>query len=144
MIVKIFSAIRFLSMLAVLANLLYVYASLPEQVVVLEEGVSTVSIGREMLFYSAMIIIAIVNVTVYLFSKNIAPSNEFRVWLNGLVIVLNVFFIIAMSFIAVYNSAEKYDFSSIGFIIYSSVGLVVLWMLSWPVYFIGSKFLSKQ
>lgn len=144
MIVKIFSALRFLSMLAVLGNLLYVYASLPEQVVVFEEGVESISVGRDTLFYSAMVIIALVNVLVYLFSKKLAPSDDFRTWLNGLVMVLNIFFIIAMSFIGIYNSAEKYDFSSIGFIIYSSFGLVVLWMAGWPVYLIGKKFLAQS
>lgn len=144
MIVKIFRALRFLSMLAVLGNLLYVYASLPEQVVVFEQGVESISVGRDTLFYSAMTIIALVNVLVYLFSKKLAPADDFRTWLNGLVMVLNIFFIIAMSFIAVYNSAEKYDFESIGFIIYSSFGLVVLWMAGWPIYLISKNFLTKQ
>jgi hypothetical protein len=144
MIVKIFSAIRFLSMLAVLGNLLYVYASLPEQVVVMEEGIESVSVGREILFYAAMITIALVNVISYQFSKKISPAEDFRTWINGLIITLNIFFIIAMSFIAVYNSSEKYDFSSIGFIIYSSVGLVVLWVVGWPIYLINRKFFTKQ
>lgn len=131
-------------MLAVLANLLYVYASWPEQVVIMEEGPELFSLGRDSLFYIAMTVIALVNVVVYLFSKNIAPANDFRTWLNGLVIVLNFFFIIALSFIAVYNSAEKYDFSSIGWIIYSSFALVALWIVGWPVYLIGRKILAKQ
>jgi nitrate reductase NapE component len=143
MIVKVFSAVRFLSMVAVFANLLYVYASLPEQVVVLEEGIESISIGRDSLFYSAMMLIALVNVVAYLFSKKIAPSEEFRTWIHGLVITLNIFFIISMSFIGVYNSSEKYDFSSIGFIIYGSVGLVALWAVSLPVYIIGKKILAK-
>lgn len=144
MIVKIFRALRFLSMLAVLANLLYVYASLPEQVVVFEEGINSHSVGRDSLFYSAMVVIALVNVLVYLFSVKLAPAEDFRTWLNGQVLVLNIFFIIAMSFIGVYNSAEKYDFASIGFVIYSSFGLVVLWMAGWPIYLIGKKLLAKQ
>jgi len=143
MTLKLFKAIWFLSMLAVLANLLYVYASLPEQVSLIEEGVETYAIGREQLFYSAMVIIAMANVIVYLFSKSIAPDENFRTWLHGLVITLNIFFIIGLSFISLYNSAEKFDFSRIGFIIYSSVVLVVIWSLSWPVYSISRKLLSK-
>jgi hypothetical protein len=143
MIVKIFSALRFLSMLAVLGNLLYVYASLPEQVVVLEQGIESLSVGRETLFYAAMITITLVNATVYLFSKKLAPSEDFMTWLNGLIMVLNIFFIIAMSFIAIYNSSEKYNYESIGFIIYASFGLVVLWTIGWPVYLLGRKLLAK-
>jgi len=143
MTLKLFKAIWFLSMLAVLANLLYVYASLPEQVSLMEEGVETYAIGREQLFYSAMVVIAIANVMVYLFSKSIAPDENFRTWLHGLVITLNIFFIIGLSFISLYNSVEKFDFSRIGFIIYSSVILVIVWALSWPVYSLGRKIISK-
>lgn len=143
MTLKLFKAIWFLSMLAVFANLLYVYASLPEQVSLMEEGVETYAIGREQLFYSAMAVIAIANVMVYLFSKTIAPDENFRIWLHGLVITLNIFFIIGLSFISLYNSVEKFDFSRIGFIIYSSVILVIVWALSWPVYSLGRKLISK-
>jgi hypothetical protein len=144
MTLKLFKAIWFLSMLAVFANLLYVYASLPEQVSLMEEGVETYAvIGREQLFYSAMVVIALANVMVYLFSKSIAPDENFRTWLHGLVITLNIFFIIGLSFISLYNSVEKFDFSRIGFIIYSSVILVVVWALSWPVYSISRKLMSK-
>lgn len=143
MTLKLFKAIWFLSMLAVFANLLYVYASLPEQVSLMEEGVETYAIGREQLFYSAMVVIALANVMVYLFSKSIAPDENFRTWLHGLVITLNIFFIIGLSFISLYNSVEKFDFSRIGFIIYSSVILVIVWALSWPVYSISRKLMSK-
>jgi hypothetical protein len=144
MILNLFKAIRFLSMLAVLFCLLYVYASLPAEVVVAEDGVKNVVLDKEMLFYSTMALIAIVNVLVYLFSKRVAPDEHFRIWLNVLVIASNIFFIIAMSFVSLYNSAEKFDFSQIGFIIYSSVGLVALCLISWPIYQVFRKFISKE
>lgn len=144
MILKIFKAAWFLSMLVVLANLLYVYASLPEQVVLAGEGAEPYNIGREQFFYTAMTVIALANVIVYLFSKKLIPREDFRTWLHGLVITLNIFFIIGMSFTSLYNSAERFDFSRIGFIIYSSVGLVVLWALAWPVYLVVNKIMSKQ
>jgi hypothetical protein len=144
MTLKLFKAAWFLSMLVVLANLLYVYASLPEQVMVAEEGVETYSMGRDQLFYAAMAVIALANVIVYLFSKKVMPREDFRTWLHGLVITVNIFFIIGMSFISLYNSAERFDFSRIGFIIYSSVGLIVIWVVSWPLYLLGRRFLSKQ
>lgn len=144
MILKLFKAAWFLSMIIVLANLLYVYAGLPEQVSLVEEGTETYSIGRDKLFYSAMVVIALVNVMVYLFSKKVAPNEHFRTWLHGQVVIINIFFIIGMSFIGLYNSAERFDFSRIGFIIYSSVGLVVVWAVSWPVYAFVKKFSTKQ
>jgi hypothetical protein len=144
MTLKIFRAIWFLSMLASLASLLYVYASLPEEVVVAEDGVETLRLGRDLVFYTAMALIAMVNVLVYLFSKKVAPDEHFRIWLNGLVIAANIFFIIALSFISLYNSAEKFDFSRIGFIIYGSIGFLGLWVTSWPVYQLVRKFISKE
>ncbi len=144
MTLKLFRAAWFLSMLAVLANLLYVYASLPELVSLMEKEIETYSVGREQLFYTAMAVTAFANVMVYLFSKKVTPREDFRTWLHGQVITLNIFFIIGMSFISLYNSAEHFDFSRIGFIIYSSVGLVVFWALGWPIYLIGRKFIAKQ
>jgi hypothetical protein len=150
MTLKLFRAAWFLSMLAVLANLLYVYASLPEVINLGEDGVEpysvgrAYSVGRETFFYAAMIFIGIGNLIVYLFSRNLTPSEDFRIWIHGLVITINIFFIVGMSFITLFNSAEKYDFERLRFIIYSSVGLVVLWAIGWPIYLLGKKLLSKQ
>jgi hypothetical protein len=144
MTLKIFRGVWFLSMMAVFANLLYVYASLPETVAVLEAGVEVVTVSREILFYAAMVTIALVNALVYFFSKALAPNEDFRTWLNGLVITLNIFFIIGMSFVSLYNSTEHFDFSRIGFIIYGSVGLVLLWALGWPLFWVGKKLMSKE
>jgi len=91
-----------------------------------------------------MCLIALANVMVYLFSRNLAPGEDFRIWIHGLVISLNIFFIIGMSFIGLYNSAEHYDFNRLGFIIYSSVGLFVLWAISWPIYLVVRKRTAKQ
>src|SRR5688572_20628499 len=145
MTLKLFRAVWFLSMLIVMANLIYVYAGLPELVSLAEPASGMdLSIGKEQLFYSAMALMALVNVLVYLFSKKLTPDEDFRTWLHGLVIAVNIFFIIGMSFIGLYNSAEKFDFSRIGFIIYSSVGLVGLWATGWPVYVVVKKLLAKQ
>jgi hypothetical protein len=144
MTLKMFRAIWFLSMLAVLFCLLYVYASLPAEVVVGEDGEKNMVLDKEMLFYSTMVLIALVNVPVYLFSKRLTPDEHFRIWLNGLVIASNFFFIIAMSFVSLYNSAEKFNFDQIGFIIYSSVGIVALWLIGWPVYKLVRKFIFKE
>lgn len=145
MILKVFKAVWFLSLLGVLGNLMYVYAGLPEQVSVAEEGGATAYVmNKEALFYSALAFILIMNLLVYLFSKSITPNEGFRAWLHGLVITLNIFFVVGFSFISVYNSAEVFDYSRIGPIIYGSVILVVLWALAWPVYLISRKIFSKS
>lgn len=140
MILKIFKAVWFVSMLAALANLLYVYAGLPEDVAVYEDQFDIYYAGREGMFYSAMFALAGLNVLVYLFSKSLTPREDFRTWLHGLVITVNIFFIIGLSFIGLYNSSEKFDFSRIGWVIYSSVALIAGWIVSWPLV----KLLSRR
>lgn len=144
MILKIFKAVWFVSLLAVLANLLYVYAGWPEQVQLYAAGGEWFEVGREPLFYAAITAITVFNLLVYLFSKNVAPSETFRSWLHGQIITLNVFFIISLSFIGLYNSAEHFDYSRIGGIIYASVGLVLLWAISWPLIWLWQNLLTKK
>ncbi|HEU5291695.1 MAG TPA: hypothetical protein VFU05_13690, partial [Cyclobacteriaceae bacterium] len=71
-------------------------------------------------------------------------NEDFRSWLHGLVITINVFCIVGLSFVMLYNSSERYDFERIRFIIFSSVGLVALWAIGWPIYALGKKLMSKQ
>lgn len=144
MILKIFKAVWFLSLLAVLANLLYVYAGWPQDVSIFEDDLDIFYIGREPLFYSAMSAVALFNLLVFMFSKEVTPDENFRSWLHGFVITLNIFFIISLSFISLYNSTEKFDFNRIGVVIYSSLSLVVLWAVSWPVIVVARKIFSKQ
>lgn len=144
MILKVFKAVWFLSLLGVLGNLMYVYAGLPEQVSVAEEGGATTYVmNKEALFYSALGFILILNLLVYLFSKSITPSESFRTWIHGLVITLNIFFVVGFSFIGLYNSAEHFDYIRIGPIIYGSVILVAAWAIAWPVYAIGRRIFAK-
>ncbi len=144
MILKVFKAVWFLSLLGVLANLFYVYAGLPEQVSVAEEnGATAYVMDKEVLFYAALAFIGILNLLVYLFSKSITPDEGFRAWLHGLVITLNIFFVVGFSFIGLYNSAEHFDYTRIGPIIYGSVILVALWAIAWPVISIGRRVFAK-
>jgi len=133
MALKLFRAVWFLSALVVLADLLYVYAGLPETVAIQEAEGSQVLLDREMLFYVMLVLIAVCNVLVYLISRLYPAHETLRAWFHGLVVTLNIFFIIALSLVSLFNSQERFDYSRIGFVIYGSVGLVVLWALSWPV-----------
>lgn len=144
MALKIFKAVWFLSLLAVLANLLYIYAGIPsEQVVIREEGVVNTMITRETFFYLALLSLTVVNVTVYLVSKAIPGDLDTRAWFHGLVTTLNIFFIVAFSLIGVVNSGEKFDYSRIGFTIYGSVILFIGWAISWPIYKIFTRLTAK-
>jgi len=141
---KIFKAFWFLSMLVLLANLLYVYASLPESVAIRDETGDFVSLGREPFFYIVTFLIALINVLVYIVSFVFKKNVDLRAWFHGLIICVNIFFIISLSFIALFNSGEKFDYSQIDFVIYGSIGLLLLWAIGWPFYLIYRKFSPNQ
>ncbi|MEJ7647109.1 MAG: hypothetical protein WKF87_21095 [Chryseolinea sp.] len=140
---KIFKALWFLSMLAVLANLLFTYMSLPENVVIRDDGEARIALPRDSFFYIMTALLAIVNVMVYFISRIFKKDFDFRAWFHGLVITLNIFFIISMNFIGLFNSGERFDYKRIDFIIYGSLGLFLIWTLAWPIYAAYKKFLIK-
>lgn len=134
----------FLSVLVVLANLLFVYASLPEQVIIREEDAGNISLNKELLFYVVMISIVMINVMVYLFRRMFLEAENLRAWFHGLVITINIFFMIAMHAVNVYNSNEAFDHSRVEFFVSGSLGLILLWAAMWPLYLLYQKFFLKQ
>lgn len=134
----------FLSVLAVLAVLLYVYASLPEQVVVQETEGEFIKVSREALFYIVLALLAVINVLVFGIGKLFPKNYTFRAWFHGLVITLNIFFVIGLFMVNLYNSNENYRYEEIGFVIYGSVILVAGWALSWPVLKLFNRNNTKQ
>lgn len=144
MALKIFRAVWFLSVLALFANLLYGYAGWPEELLIQDDSTAQVTIGKEVFFYILVIAIAVVNVMVYVIGKVYASNFDLRAWSHGLVITINIFFIIAISMVGLYNSFEKFDYQRIEFIIYGSVVLIILWSLAWPFYILFRKFFLKQ
>lgn len=143
MIQKITKAVWFFSLLICFAVLMYVYASVPETISILQ-GEEAVSLSRDTFFYLALAIITIMNLLVFVVNK-IYPESavEFKSWFYGLVVTLNIFFVIGLSFVSLINSGEKFDFPRIGVVIYGSVGLIVVWALAWPVYSLSKSFLRK-
>ncbi len=144
MVLKIFKAFWFLSMLTTLAILLINYISLPETVAIQENGVSQLAIGKELFFYLAMSLLAFINVLVFIIAKLYTKQPDFRTWFYGLIITFNIFFIIATSFINVYNSSEKFNYNNIAFAVYGSLALIITWAVAWPMYSIYLKFFPKQ
>ena len=143
MALKIFKAVWFLSLLAVLAVFMFVYASLQETVII-QDGEQPVVLSKEGFFYMVLAMLALINVVVFIFLKLYKKGHdEFLSWLFGLISVINFFFIIAVSFVNVYNSNEKFDYPRIGFIIYGSVGLILLWIIGWPIYSFFKRFSTK-
>ena len=142
-ILRIFKAVWFISMLTVLAFLLYSYATLQEEVVVYEQGTEIMRIGRDTFFYIIVGLLASINVLVYVIAK-VVLNNEYKTWFYGLIITFNIFFIIAIAFISLYNSGEIYDYSKLEVILYSSIMLFSFWTVGWPIYIGYKRFVGKS
>ena len=144
MALKILKVVWVFSLLGITASFMYVYAGLPENVIV-NENPETITLTKETVFYIALAVIAIANALVYAVSRIFSEKeSDFKAWFYGLIACANLFFVIGLSFISLYNSNEKYDFARLGVIIYGSVGLLLVWATSWPVYSLVQKFLRKQ
>lgn len=143
MIVKIFKGVWVLSLLGVLAVFMYTYASLPEQVQIFsEEG--GFALSRNAIFYIMVVVLALFNSLVFVIARLYSQQDGyFKAWFYGLIVFFNLFFIVALQFLSLYNSAERFDYGSIGYIIYLSVALVVVWSCSWPIYAMISRIFSK-
>ena len=143
MILKIFKAVWFLSLLLWLLVFLYVYASLPEDVLIREEG-NRVLISREALFYMFLSAIALFTALVFTMNRLFGDQEDFLIWFYGLIICLHFFFVIVLNFINLINSGENFDYGRIGYVIYGSLGLLAFWAACWPIYSIFRKFLNKE
>ena len=145
MIVKVFKGVWFLSLLATVAIFLYVYASLPADIQLREES----AISRDTLFYATLAVLTLFNALIFAMSRLYAGSDDyFQAWFYGLMIFLNLFIIVTLQFLNVYNSQEKYSYDNIGYVIYGSLGMVVLWSSLWPANYLlfrlsGKKSLTK-
>ncbi|HEX7013968.1 MAG TPA: hypothetical protein VF191_00555 [Cyclobacteriaceae bacterium] len=133
-ILRIFRSVWFLSLLAVMAALLYGYASMREEIIVREAVEGSVRITRDTFFYMVLSLLTIINVLVFIIARIMVRSEDFKSWFYGLVITFNIFFIVGIGFISLYNSGETYDYSRLQPVMYGSVGLLVVWSFAWPVY----------
>ncbi|MFM7850890.1 MAG: hypothetical protein ACKO96_03020 [Flammeovirgaceae bacterium] len=141
MALKIAKGIWFVSMIIFLAIFFYNYAGLNPSVTVLE-GASPVIVSKETLFYIFLCIVATINLFIFLISRFFI-SIEFKTWFYGLVVTFNGFLAIAINYIGLYNSLEKFNYERLGGIIYGSVVLMLLWLLSWPIYSLARRMASK-
>jgi hypothetical protein len=143
MALRLSRGLWFVSMLGLLAALLFVYAALPEDVIVLQDGADFIYAGREIFFYACLVCVTLINALVFFVSSVFKNDEPLKTWFNGLVVVLNIFFIVAFFLINAVNSNEKFDYAKIGFVIYGSVVLIAVWAISWPIYLLIRKFSGK-
>src|SRR5258707_6361268 len=124
---KIFKVIWFFSLLGMLGVFMYVYASLPDPVTVRESS-KVISLSKETLFYITLAILSITNASVFAVTRVFPEADhDFKAWFYGLIVCANLFFVVGLSFISLYNSTEQFDFPPIGFLIYGRILLLIGW-----------------
>lgn len=143
MLLRLSKGLWLVSVLGVLATLLFVYAGLPEDLIVMQSGGEFVYLGRETFFYFALVAITLTNALVFMVSALYKKDEALRTWFNGLVVILNIFFVVSLFLINAINSNEKFDFDRIGFMIYGSVALIGVWATAWPIFVLIRKFSGK-
>jgi len=146
MIVKIAKGIWFVSLLGAVVGLLYAYASFPDTIQ-LNDGVdgTTQAVPRNQLFYAVLGMLGIFNTMVFVVNRIMARGEDFfQAWFYGLIVFFNLFIIVALQFFNLLNSAEKFNYDSIGYIIYGSVALIVVWASLWPLNRFVQYFRPKQ
>lgn len=143
MALKIFKGLWFFSVVGLLLTFFYVYAGLPEWVILSNEGAPSY-IPKNSLFYLSIGAMAVINTLVFIATRlPIKQKQDFKAWFYGLIITINIFFIASLGFLHVYNSGERYDYSGMAPAIYGSLFLVGAWIISWPIYLLSQKILAK-
>jgi O-antigen/teichoic acid export membrane protein len=144
MVAKIFKAVWFLSLFGVFAALLYVYADLPERVVVQQQDLKMVSLSRDVFFYIVIVLLTIINALVFVAGNVYKHDATFRAWFYGQIITFNFFILVGIFFINAFNSDERFDFSRTGYAIYGALIVMVVWAVSWPFVRFFSRKSTKQ
>lgn len=142
MALKLFRVGWFVSVVVVVANLLYIYAGLPFEVVVQEQG-GRITVSREVLFYGLLLGITLVNALVYVVKRFYPQGEDLRAWFHGLIITINVFFMVALWSLSVFNSLERFNYTIISGYLLGSLGLILIWAAVWPLYLVYQKFFLK-
>jgi hypothetical protein len=144
-LLRLAKVIWLLSVLAALATLLYVYAAWPEEIAVFE-GERPLLLSRDIVFYAFLGGMAVLNSMVYMVSALNRPEAGLpvRTWYHVFTSTLNLFLIIALQYLNLFNSGEKFAYDTIGPIIYGSIVLVVLTALFWPLFRIWKAVAGKH
>ncbi len=139
---KLIIFFRSVSLLVFLAAILYVYALLPEQVLIYQNDATNHYILRSNFFFSAIGVFFVMNVIIYaaiFFLKRTYQDHYYMMiitWLNGFAGVLNIFLSMIMVIVLAINTSTGL---SISFLVIVAFLLVVLWLGLLPYFFKKAK-----
>ncbi|UII19063.1 hypothetical protein [Fulvivirga ligni] len=149
MITRLIKAVWFVSLIVSLGVLLYVYASLPQDVIYkLDEfGNPAGEFSRETFFYLSLLILVVANFSLYTVSRSLQYRDEsikqiMTSWQLSFAMVLNFFFGVIWNFLSLVNGGEHYEYTHSGYLIYVALGVIALWVIALPVILLVKKFSS--
>ena len=123
----------FVTFVLVFGILLYVFASLPEQVHYSENN----TVDSNTFFYVALAIIAFTNFPLYAlslkFKKDESLARTIYGWIFTLATVLNGFLFIVLQYMSLFNSSEKVNYSFYGYFLYICLAMLVGCMVALPI-----------
>lgn len=143
---KITNAIRIISIIVLAVVFFISYAGLPEQVLLLldMEGNPAQYLDKDYYFYGVLTLLIITNVLIYvlaiMLNKSTKPLTQvMSKYVMALPITTNIFFSVSLTFIAILNGQENFDYSSFAPFIYLSEGLFVIWAIAFLFSLVRSK-----
>ena len=101
-------------------------------------GQAVAFVTRDTFFYLALGILALTNVLFYglvYYTNSKASGGLSKIlqgWSYSFSTVLNAFFVVVMLFINTFNSGEQFSYHNLGYLVYITLALVVIWLLSLP------------
>lgn len=126
---KVLKVVWIISMVAAVATFFYSYASLQDLV---SFGLEGVIIGKNTFFYISLLLLALFNTTAFIFPR-LVNAEILRAWYYGLVAVFHLFLCSVFILVAILNSDERYDYTSVGPMVYGSFILLMGWILAFPI-----------
>lgn len=143
---KIINAIRIISIIVLALVFFISYSGLPDQVLLLldNRGNPTQYLDKDYYFYGVLILLILTNVLMYVLANMLSKSTNLitqvtSIYILALPITANIFFSVALTFIAILNGQENFDYSSYAPFIYLSEGLFVIWMVAFLFSLVRSK-----
>lgn len=134
---KITNAFRILSIIVLVFVFFISYAGLPEQVLlVLDDNGNPIQyVVKNYFFYGTLAILIIANALIYVLANILRKSTKLinqvvSAHLMSLLIVINIFFMVVLSFIGILNGQENFDYSAFAPFIYLPVVLFFIWLIT--------------
>lgn len=143
---RISNALRIISIIVLMLVFFISYAGLPEQVLIMinNEGDPSKYVERDSFFYGTLFVLIFTNLLFYVSANILKNAVLDKVQVMGryillLAIIVNIFFSVSLTFMAILNGQENFDYSSYAPFIYLSLGLFVVWVVAFGIALFKSK-----